>query len=133
MATTRTWFTRWREAAGNLKRDIVALYFAVLDPRTPWYAKAFAIMIVAYAISPIDLIPDPIPILGYLDDLILLPIGIVFALRLIPPAVMADARQKATTQRRIDAPIGLIAAAAIFVFYVIVIFWIVRMITRKPQ
>lgn len=71
------------------------LYFATRDPRTPWYAKLFVGLVVAYALSPIDLIPDFIPVLGYLDEAILLPIAIWFALRMLPPAVAQDARLKA--------------------------------------
>ncbi len=79
-----------------LKTEIRALMIASRDPRTPWIAKALAVLIVAYALSPIDLIPDFIPVLGYLDDLILLPLGILLAIRLIPPQVMDEARQTAT-------------------------------------
>jgi uncharacterized membrane protein YkvA (DUF1232 family) len=81
--------------AARLKRNIVALYFAVRDPRTPWYAKVFVGCVVAYALSPIDFIPDMIPILGYLDDLILLPIGIYIAMKLIPPEILKECHAKA--------------------------------------
>ncbi|MDZ4764581.1 MAG: DUF1232 domain-containing protein [Chloroflexota bacterium] len=84
-----------RRAARRLKNELVALYFAYRHPRTPLYAKIWTFMVVAYAVSPIDLIPDFIPILGLLDDLILLPIGIVIALRLIPLEVMAESRARA--------------------------------------
>ncbi len=86
---------RGKDRARRLKRELNALAIASRDPRTPWYAKALAICIVAYAFSPIDLIPDPIPVLGYLDDLILLPLGIVLVLRLIPDDVMAESRIRA--------------------------------------
>ena len=86
---------RLRSWARSLKRDTYALYFAVRDPRTPWYAKAVAAAVVAYALSPIDLIPDFIPVLGYLDDLVLVPLGLVLALRLIPAEVMNDSRARA--------------------------------------
>jgi uncharacterized membrane protein YkvA (DUF1232 family) len=85
---------RWKERARALEKEVYALYLAYRDPRTPWYAKAVAALVVAYAFSPIDLIPDPIPVLGYLDDLVLIPLGAALALRLIPPEVMADARAK---------------------------------------
>ncbi len=85
----------WKQAARKLKRETAALYYACRDPRVPWYAKAVALVVVAYALSPIDLIPDFIPILGYLDDLLLVPLGIALALRLIPPAVMEECRQRA--------------------------------------
>ncbi len=87
---------RLKTQAKTLKTEIRALMIASRDPRTPWTAKMLAVLIVAYALSPIDLIPDFIPVLGYLDDLILLPLGILLAIRLIPPAVMDEARQTAT-------------------------------------
>ena len=86
---------RWQTAARALKRELYALYLASRDPRTPWYAKAAIAGVLAYALSPIDLIPDFIPVLGYLDDLVLLPAGIWMALRLIPPTVMAESRARA--------------------------------------
>lgn len=91
-------FTKLRSWARSLKREIYVLYLATRDPRTPWYAKAFAACVVAYALSPIDLIPDFVPILGYLDDLILLPIGLYFAIKLIPEEVMKESRIKAADQ-----------------------------------
>jgi uncharacterized membrane protein YkvA (DUF1232 family) len=81
--------------AAGLKRNTGALYLAARDPRTPWYAKAFVAGVIAYALSPIDLIPDFIPILGYLDDLLLLPLGIYIAIKLIPPEVLMDCRARA--------------------------------------
>jgi uncharacterized membrane protein YkvA (DUF1232 family) len=93
--TGRGTVDRWKDRARRLKRELNALALASRDPRTPWYAKALAICIVAYAFSPIDLIPDPIPLLGYLDDLILIPLGIALTLRLIPDEVMTDARAQA--------------------------------------
>jgi len=82
----------WAKA---IKRDVVALYFAARDPRVPWYAKLLAGLIAAYALSPIDLIPDFIPVLGYLDDLIVVPLGIMLAVRLIPAPIMAEHRETA--------------------------------------
>lgn len=84
-----------RQKARALTRECHALYFAARDPRTPWYVKAFAAGIAAYALSPIDLIPDFIPVLGILDDLVLLPLAIVVVLKLIPAEVMAESRAKA--------------------------------------
>ncbi len=86
---------RLRDWARAIKRDVVALYLAARDPRVPWLAKVVAICVAAYALSPIDLIPDFIPILGYLDDLIIVPLGILLAVRLVPDDVMADLRSKA--------------------------------------
>jgi uncharacterized membrane protein YkvA (DUF1232 family) len=87
--------------AAQLKRETIVLYFAARDPRTPWYAKAFIACVVAYALSPIDLIPDPIPILGYVDDLILLPLGIYLSLKMIPETVLADCREKASSREKL--------------------------------
>ena len=84
-----------RTKARALKREIVALCFAARDPRTPWPAKLVIAIVVAYALSPIDLIPDFIPVLGFLDDLVLLPLGIFLALKLIPASILADARRAA--------------------------------------
>jgi uncharacterized membrane protein YkvA (DUF1232 family) len=88
---------RWKERAKNLKRDIHALYLAKNDPRVPWYAKLLAVLIIAYALSPIDLIPDFIPVLGLLDELVLLPAGILLLLKMIPPGVMEEYRRTATS------------------------------------
>lgn len=89
---------RLRERAVALERETYALAVAYRDPRTPWYGKAWALLVVAYAVSPIDLIPDFIPVIGYLDDLLLVPLGIWVALRLIPPDVLADARRAAAAR-----------------------------------
>src|SRR5712691_3572734 len=97
---------RLKARAHLLKRDTIALYLVARDPRTPWYAKVLAAAVVAYALSPIDLIPDFIPVLGYLDDLILVPAGIALVLRLVPAEVMADCREQART--RADRPISRI-------------------------
>jgi uncharacterized membrane protein YkvA (DUF1232 family) len=86
---------KWREWAGRLKQRIYALYLAYKDPRVRWYAKIFGAVVVAYAFSPIDLIPDFIPILGFVDDLILLPLGIALAIRMIPREVMSECYAKA--------------------------------------
>ncbi len=89
---------RLKSRARKLQCDTYALWLAYRHPRTPWYAKAFSICVVAYALSPIDLIPDFVPVLGYLDDLILVPLGIVLALKMIPKDVMAECRAKAAEQ-----------------------------------
>ena len=86
-----------KSRAKTLKRDTLALWFAARDERTPWYARLLALLVAAYALSPVDLVPDFIPVLGYLDDLILIPAGIALTLRLIPPEVMAASRAKADT------------------------------------
>jgi len=86
---------RLRAWAAELKAQLLTLWFARTHPDTPWYAKALAVLVAAYAFSPIDLIPDFIPVLGYLDDLIIVPLGIWLSLRLIPQHVLADSRRKA--------------------------------------
>jgi uncharacterized membrane protein YkvA (DUF1232 family) len=103
----------WRQEARRLKREVYALYFAYRDPRTPWYAKLVAVAVVAYAFSPIDLIPDFIPVLGYLDDLVLLPLGILLARRLIPPPILAESRLRADERMGQGKPINCIAGAVI--------------------
>jgi uncharacterized membrane protein YkvA (DUF1232 family) len=89
-----------REWARSLKRDIVALWFAARDPRVPWYAKTMAGAVAAYALSPIDLIPDFIPVLGYLDDLLIVPAGIWLAVRMIRPELMTEFRARASDTAR---------------------------------
>lgn len=112
--------SRLKIRAAELKREIVALYFAARDPRTPWYAKAVIVCVVAYALSPIDLIPDPIPLLGHLDDLLLLPLGIYIALKMIPPEVLQDARTKAASLKE-ALPRNRRAALAIVLIWLAVL------------
>src|SRR5438105_5125543 len=88
-------FSRIKAWAYEVNRDGYAIYLASRDPRVPWYAKALAIAVAAYALSPIDLIPDFIPIIGYLDELILLPLGIWLVVSLMPPEIMVEYRAKA--------------------------------------
>ena len=94
----------WRERARRLTTEVRALNFASRDPRTPWYAKAFVACVVAYALSPIDLIPDFVPVLGQLDDLVLVPLGILAARRMIPAHVLAECRERARTAGRRSGP-----------------------------
>jgi uncharacterized membrane protein YkvA (DUF1232 family) len=112
-------FDRWKRRARELKQEVHALALACKDPRTPWHAKLLAVVIVGYALSPIDLIPDFIPVLGYLDDLILVPLGIYFVLRMIPDEVMTECREKVRAAT-IDNHRGRWFAAA-----VIVTIWII--------
>ena len=103
---------RLRDWAYRVKRDVVALYLATRDPRVPWHAKAVAACVAAYALSPIDLIPDFIPVLGYLDDLIILPLGIMLAVRLVPAELMAEFRREAD---RVSARPASCAGAAMII------------------
>jgi uncharacterized membrane protein YkvA (DUF1232 family) len=113
MAEQTSLMQRLQAKARALKTEVYALYLAYRDPRTPWVGKAVAAMVVAYAFSPIDLIPDPIPILGYLDDLILVPLGVIIALRLIPADVMVDSRLKAAEVMASGKPVSWVGAVII--------------------
>ena len=104
-----------RGRARRLKQDTYALYLACRDPRTPWYAKLLAGAIVAYALSPIDLIPDFVPVLGYLDDVIIVPLGLSLAVRLIPREVMDECRARAAATR---GPRNRTAAVVIVVVWI---------------
>jgi uncharacterized membrane protein YkvA (DUF1232 family) len=104
LSTLKAW-------ARRLKRDVHAVYLAARDPRTPWYARAAAILVAAYALSPIDLIPDFIPILGYLDDLLIVPLGILLVVRLIPADVLEEHRMS-VAERQTTRPVSY--AAAVF-------------------
>lgn len=90
-----TLLERWKSQANQLRIETYALYLAYKEPEVPWYAKAFAACVVGYALSPIDLIPDFIPVLGYLDDLVIVPLGITFALKMIPSSVLDNCRVRA--------------------------------------
>jgi len=102
---------RLRRWADEITRDVYAIYLARRDPRVPWYVKALAVCVAAYAVSPIDLIPDFIPVLGYLDELVLLPLGILLVVWMIPVEVMAEHRSRAATA--LERPAGKPAAAVI--------------------
>lgn len=118
LATLRRW-------AGQLKNDVVALWFAYRNPLTPWHARVFAMLVIAYAFSPIDLIPDFIPVIGLLDDAILLPLGIWIALRLVPATVMAQSRLEAQAwlDAHITRPVNH-AAAVLFVLLWVLLAWL---------
>ena len=112
-------FEGWKKRVKQLKIEVYTIYLAYKDPRVPWYARIFAACVVGYAFSPIDLIPDFIPILGYLDDLILVPLGIVLALKIIPTEVMAECREQAQEIILQGKPVNRIAAIVIIAIWVI--------------
>jgi uncharacterized membrane protein YkvA (DUF1232 family) len=118
-------FERLKRWAAELKAQVVTLWFCTRDPRTPLSAKLMAALVVAYAFSPIDLIPDFIPVLGYLDDLILVPLGIYLAIRLIPAPVLADARREADAwlAQRKSKPKSYWAAAFIVAVWLAAAYW----------
>lgn len=125
---------QWQAWARGLKTEVYALYLAYRDPRVPWYARLFAACVVGYAFSPIDLIPDPIPVLGYLDDLVLVPLGVALALRLIPAEVMAEKRTQAREVMRQGKPVNRAAAAVIVAVWLLLAALVVRWLLRvAPQ
>ena len=118
----------WKSRVAVLKENTFALYLASRDPRVPWVAKVVVVFVVAYALSPIDLIPDFIPVLGYLDDLLLLPLGIAIAIRLIPGDVWLDCKARARTQLASVLPRSYAAAVVIAIVWIILLgmvgFWV---------
>ena len=107
-----------KQRARRLKTETFALYLVARHPGTPWYAKLFVTGIVAYAFSPFDLIPDFVPVLGYLDDLILIPMGIALAIRMVPPSVLAECRARAQEVMSQGKPVNRIAGAVIVVIWI---------------
>ena len=103
----------WEQQGRRIKGLVYALYFAYRDPRTPWYARVVAACVVGYAFSPIDLIPDFVPVLGYLDDLVLIPLGVALTVWLMPADVWTDAQARSTERLRANRPTSRIAAAVI--------------------
>jgi uncharacterized membrane protein YkvA (DUF1232 family) len=119
-------YQRLRQWARTIKRDVLLLSLAAHDPRVPWYAKVVAACVAAYALSPIDLIPDFIPVLGYLDDVIIVPLGIVLAIRLIPSALREEHRC-AALERSEQRPTSYVGAAIILMMWLVIgialLFW----------
>jgi uncharacterized membrane protein YkvA (DUF1232 family) len=120
----------WRARARELRTEVYALYLAYRDPRVSWFARIFAGLVVAYAFSPIDLIPDPIPVLGYLDDLVLVPLGVLLARRMIPPEVLSECRARAREVMAAGKPVNRAAAVVIVLIWLLlaalVTLWLVR-------
>ena len=115
-----------RRKAAALRADTCALYLASRDPRVPWPAKALAALTVAYALSPVDLIPDVIPVLGVLDDLLLVPLGLALAIRLMPPAVMDEMRAEAARRFRHGSPRSRAGAALVVLIWLLAAAWMAR-------
>jgi uncharacterized membrane protein YkvA (DUF1232 family) len=115
----------WKQWTRQLKVETYAVYLAYKDPRTPWYARIFAACLVGYAFSPIDLIPDPIPVLGYLDDLVLVPVGVALALKMIPQAVLGECREKAQAAMSQGKPTNWTAAGIITIWLLLAVLAIV--------
>lgn len=113
-------FETVKDWSARLKRDALALWLAYRDPRTPWHAKAVAAAVAVYAFSPIDLIPDFIPVLGYLDDLLIVPLGVALAVRLVPLEVMAECRERAERELA-EKPRSLVGAIVVVAIWVAVV------------
>src|SRR3979409_251859 len=109
-------FARWRGRGRSLRQEVLAIYFAARDPRTPWYAKALALCVAGYALSPIDLIPDFVPVLGYLDDLVIVPLGMWLVIELIPEDVMHEYRAMASAAAQ--RPTSKVAAIIIVALWI---------------
>jgi uncharacterized membrane protein YkvA (DUF1232 family) len=120
----------WKQRARQLKMETYALYLAYKDPRVPWYARLFAALVVGYAFSPIDLVPDFIPVVGYLDDLILVPLGAALALKMIPPKVIAESREQAREAMSEGKPTNWAAAAAIIAIWLLLAATAIVLIVR---
>jgi uncharacterized membrane protein YkvA (DUF1232 family) len=117
----------WKQRIQNLKTEVHALYLASQDPRVPWYAKVIMALTIGYAISPIDLIPDFIPVLGQLDDLIIVPAGIALAIKMIPKNVMEEYRQKARNEP-INTRTKWVVALIIITIWVLALYLVIRLI-----
>ncbi len=121
---TPSFIARMKQWARGIKRDVVTVYFAARDPQAPMGARILAGVVAAYALSPIDLIPDFIPVLGYLDDLLIVPLGLLLVMRLMPDDVLANARAKADTL--LAKPRSLLAAACFVAIWAVLGFYLVR-------
>ena len=123
-------FAAWTKKANLLKRETLTLYLACRHPAVPWYAKLLALIVVAYALSPIDLIPDFIPVLGYLDDLLLIPLGIMVVIRLIPADVVAECRARSEELVGKVTRVGKIAAVVVVTIWLVAAALLVWLMVR---
>jgi uncharacterized membrane protein YkvA (DUF1232 family) len=124
---------QWKKRAQKLKSEIYALCLAYRDPRVPWYGKLLAATIIGYALSPIDLIPDFIPFLGLLDDLVLLPLGIMLLIKIIPEEILAEYREKAKAEPITAEKRNWVAAAVILLIWIALLYGLVRTLIRIFQ
>lgn len=118
------WWTVLRARAEALEKEARVLVLAYRHPRTPWYARVLAVLVLAHTFSPVDLIPDFIPVLGLLDDWIITPLGIALVIRMIPPEVMAEARQQAEGRGGIDPSLRRLGVALVIVLWLVVLLWL---------
>ena len=117
-------FEKAKRKAREIKQHLFVLFLAYKDPRVPWTAKLVAALVVAYAFSPIDLIPDFIPVLGYLDDLLLLPLGIALALRMIPRPILEEYREKAEEIRKKGKPKNWVTGVLFILIWIGIAIWL---------
>ncbi len=126
----------WKQQARKLKKETYVIYLACKDSRVPWYARTLAAIVVAYALSPIDLIPDIIPVIGYLDDLILVPLGIIIVIRMIPPTVLEECRQQAEVamDRTPKSWIAAVVVVAIWLLLgVFAVIWLGNLLKHRSK
>lgn len=116
-----------------LKREVYTLYLAYKDPRVPWYARLFAACVVAYALSPLDLIPDAIPVLGHLDDLIIVPLGVALAIKLVPSSVLTESRRQAEVMISTGKPVSWLGAAIVLVGWLLVTALVIALLVGGYQ
>jgi uncharacterized membrane protein YkvA (DUF1232 family) len=119
-----------KNRAQILKREAYALYIAARDPRVPWYARVFMTLVIAHTFSPIDLVPDFIPVLGVLDDLLIVPLGIALTLKMIPAQVMVDARRKAEEMIAEGEPVSRLGAVVVIIIWLALLALVVGVIWR---
>lgn len=123
----------WKQRARHLKTETYAIYLAYKDPRVPWYAKVLIAFVVVHTFSPIDLIPDFIPVLGYLDDLIIVPLGIALSIRMIPKEVMSECREAAQEAVGQDRPTSWTAALVIIAIWLLVAVTVLAIILQAGR
>jgi uncharacterized membrane protein YkvA (DUF1232 family) len=123
-------FDIWKRRVNQFKMDTYAIYLAYKDPRVPWHSKLFIACVAGYAFSPIDLIPDFIAVIGYLDDLVLVPLGIAMAIKMIPPTVLTECREKAQSAMSQKKPTNWVAVSVIIAIWVLFALLVVLLATK---
>jgi uncharacterized membrane protein YkvA (DUF1232 family) len=123
-------FGTLKNKARDVKKKVFILYLACRDPRVPWYAKAFTLLVVAYVFSPVDLIPDFIPVIGCLDDLLLVPLGISIAIKMIPEPVLRDYRKQAEAVQKNDRPTNWAAGILFIAIWILLALWFGKLLYR---
>lgn len=123
----------WQQRVRQMKVETYALYLAYKDPRVPWYARLWVAIVVSYAFNPIDLIPDFIPVLGYLDDLVLIPLGVLLAIKLIPAPVMTECREQAQRELTEGKPINWLAAVVIVCLWLLSVTFVIRFVIQAVR